>query len=438
MAIQLKQLVPYLLLLSIFSVSHGKEKPCKCSDSDQDRKSYHTFDDAGYAFRLIDREAGVVRRAGINILSNDSAVYQNNTGVLSTINRWIKLWQDHPDGLGVDEASFSVSIVYQPTPDPEVYSGLTFLIIPAEMLENVDHPNSSLAKELLAIDDDQHLQLSHPITRTAPVLGAYVSVMIGMLELNRAPGGPDDETEISIVGVKFSITPTTGVGNRTAAYKVWIDYDRVSLSVYLDMENKSKPVDAIADQKLSISSVLSRYLSFNLVATSSKLLSRTSIDFRATVEDLPRYYGDKGNFMSRKMTILSSVLGPVAVTAVVAAGVAWYFNSRYRRWQKDLDQLARSMERLPGVPTKVDFADINKATGYFNENMKLGGGGFGTVYRCTLSAAACKMDRPMDVAVKRFTRDVQNHRYDDFLAEVSIINRLRHKNIVPLMGEYLT
>jgi interleukin-1 receptor-associated kinase 1 len=48
------------------------------------------------------------------------------------------------------------------------------------------------------------------------------------------------------------------------------------------------------------------------------------------------------------------------------------------------------------------------------------------------------MDRPMDVAVKRFTRDVQNHRYDDFLAEVSIINRLRHKNIVPLMGEYLT
>jgi interleukin-1 receptor-associated kinase 1 len=224
-----------------------------------------------------------------------------------------------------------------------------------------------------------------------------------------------------------------------AAYKVWIDYDRVRLWVYVDMESKPKPVDAIADQKLSIAGVVSEYLTFNLISTSAKLfISRTGIDFRTTVEVLPRYYGDKGNFMSRKMTILSSVLGPVAVTAVVAAGMAWYFNSRYRRWQKDLDQLARSMERLPGVPTKVDFADINKATGYFNENMKLGGGGFGTVYRCTLSAAACKMDRPMDVAVKRFTRDVQNHRYDDFLAEVSIINRLRHKNIVPLMGEYLT
>ena len=41
----------------------------------------------------------------------------------------------------------------------------------------------------------------------------------------------------------------------------------------------------------------------------------------------------------------------------------------------------------------------------------------------------------MDIAVKRFTRDVRNRRYDDFLAEVSIINRLRHKNIVPLIGE---
>jgi interleukin-1 receptor-associated kinase 1 len=41
----------------------------------------------------------------------------------------------------------------------------------------------------------------------------------------------------------------------------------------------------------------------------------------------------------------------------------------------------------------------------------------------------------MDVAVKRFTREVQNRRYGDFLAEVSIINRLRHKNIVPLFGE---
>ncbi|KAF8742490.1 hypothetical protein HU200_013614 [Digitaria exilis] len=40
----------------------------------------------------------------------------------------------------------------------------------------------------------------------------------------------------------------------------------------------------------------------------------------------------------------------------------------------------------------------------------------------------------MDVAVKKFTQEVEDQRYNDFLAEVSIINRLRHKNIVPLVG----
>ncbi|KAF8692761.1 hypothetical protein HU200_039429 [Digitaria exilis] len=40
----------------------------------------------------------------------------------------------------------------------------------------------------------------------------------------------------------------------------------------------------------------------------------------------------------------------------------------------------------------------------------------------------------MEVAVKKFLREVEHRRYDDFLAEVSIINRLRHKNIVPLIS----
>ncbi|KAI5010249.1 hypothetical protein ZWY2020_012386 [Hordeum vulgare] len=40
------------------------------------------------------------------------------------------------------------------------------------------------------------------------------------------------------------------------------------------------------------------------------------------------------------------------------------------------------MERLPGVPTKVDFADIKKATGNFHETMKLGEAG-SAPYMCT-------------------------------------------------------
>jgi interleukin-1 receptor-associated kinase 1 len=79
-------------------------------------------------------------------------------------------------------------------------------------------------------------------------------------------------------------------------------------------------------------------------------------------------------------TIVWSVLGSAAATAVTAAAVAyWYFNSKYRGWKKDLDQLAKSMQQLPGVPTQFDFADIKKATNNFHETIRLGQGGFGSL-----------------------------------------------------------
>ncbi|CAN6247843.1 unnamed protein product [Urochloa humidicola] len=134
--------------------------------------------------------------------------------------------------------------------------------------------------------------------------------------------------------------------------------------------------------------------------------------------------------------ILSSVLGSVAATTVGAAAVYSYLNSKYRRWKKDLDQLAKTMQSLPGVPTRVDFAEIKKATNNFHESMKLGRGGFGVVYGCALPAdAASRTGQAMKVAVKKFTRELTDRRrYEDFIAEVSIINRLRHKNVVPLVG----
>ncbi|KAK1642775.1 hypothetical protein QYE76_060580 [Lolium multiflorum] len=373
MASQLKQLVPYyLLLLSIFYISHAKEKPCKCSDSGQDRRSNHTLEGGDLIFRLVDKESGVVRRVGFDFVRNLSeSAYAYNTSVLSTMYSW-----------------------------------------------NLDHANNSLTQ--LVASDVGSLNITSPYRSTFSGVNDEVSVAIWY------PGE-------RMVGVDISIQHTHADAFN---YSVWIDYDHVGrgLAVYVELEGKARPKNAITAQNLNISTVTAQYVYFGLVSTAAQLL-RTSrgIDFRATVDDLPVYLPEKGGFLTRKMTILFSILGPVTATALMAIALACYFNSRYRRWHRELDMLARSMERLPGVPTKVDFADIKKATCNFRETMKLGGGGFGTVYRCTLPAADSKMDQPMDVAVKRFTRDVQNHRYEDFLTEVSIINRLRHKNIVPLI-----
>ncbi|KAI4967981.1 hypothetical protein ZWY2020_006879 [Hordeum vulgare] len=430
------QLVPCLLLLSITSSSsHAKAQPCECecpdNNSDHDRaRSNYTTDRAGFQNQLIDKDTGVL---------HDSSAFPQKTGVLCTIDRWIQLWQKRPDG-GVDEASFSVTIEYQPVHSQygtnHAYRGIAFLILPRDALGHLEADNSALAKQLVASVSIGTLNLSNDTSRNASVSSSSVSVKIGSAVLKTA------RYSVRIMGVDITIDPGPVADAASSNYSVWIDYDRVgrSLAVYVDAVGKPKPDNTIAEVRfLSISSgnvgvSSSPGVYFGILSTMEQAFD-SGIRWAATIEDLPYYYTDNGGgFLSRKVTILSSVLGSVATTAVIAVSVACYFNSRYRRWHSDLDQLARSMERLPGVPTKVDFADIKKATGNFHETMKLGGGGFGTVYMCTLPAAASKTERPMEVAVKRFTRDVRNHCYDDFLAEVSIINRLRHKNIVPLIG----
>ncbi|XP_037442132.1 probable L-type lectin-domain containing receptor kinase S.5 [Triticum dicoccoides] len=427
---QLKQLVPCLLLLSIMSsLSQAKAQQCNRPGSDENRKGNYSMDDTNFRFHTIGKDSGFLRTmVGLDLLRNLSDADVNNTGVFSIFDLWITLWQVGQEQLSIDEASFSITMVYQPLMD-QSRSGLTFLILSYRLLTSLEAyvgANSSLAKQLVAID------ISNPTTRSASVSGSSFSVRIGALANLTTSGTRYNNSTMAVV---INIDP---VAAAISNYSVWIDYDRVghSLSVYVDVEGRLKPGNAIAEVNLRISSIDFPYVRFGLLSTTAQLLRAGAIKCSAIVEGLPRSYEEDkaGGLLSRKETIITSILGSIAGTAGMVAAVACYFGSRYRRWHKELDKLARSMERLPAVPKKVDFADIYKATRNFHEDMKLGGGGFGTVYRCTLPAAASKTGQPMDVAIKRFTRDVQDRRYDDFLAEVSIISRLRHKNIVPLIG----
>jgi interleukin-1 receptor-associated kinase 1 len=237
-------------------------------------------------------------------------------------------------------------------------------------------------------------------------------------------------------------SPGSSSGGLGSRYSVRIDYDHIqhSISVSIDATQAGTPSTATTNGVPKVSSILPQYASLGFYSTMGQLLQLDA--WSLTAERLPYSYSyplssnspakPKGN---NGYTIISSVLGSAAAVAITAAVVYVYFNSKYRRWKKEQDKLAKTMQRLPGVPTQVDYADIRKATKNFHATMKLGKGGFGAVYRCTLPAASLRTGRGMQVAVKKFTRDVEDRRYDDFLAEVSIINRLRHKNIVPLVGE---
>lgn len=72
------------------------------------------------------------------------------------------------------------------------------------------------------------------------------------------------------------------------------------------------------------------------------------------------------------------------------------------------------------------LAEIERATERFSQRKIIGEGGFGRVY-CGL------LDDGSEVAVKLLTRDYQN-RDREFIAEVEMLSRLHHRNLVKLLG----
>ncbi|GFS39433.1 concanavalin A-like lectin protein kinase family protein [Actinidia rufa] len=138
------------------------------------------------------------------------------------------------------------------------------------------------------------------------------------------------------------------------------------------------------------------------------------------------YYPEDKNPPSRKIPILGIGVG-VGGVLVVGAVVLGYYLVKKRGMAQPKRNIIVALKRLPGTPREFKFGDLKKATNNFDEKNKLGQGGFGVVYRGYLKK------ENQEVAVKWFSRETIKGQ-DDFLAELTIINRLRHKHLVPLLG----
>jgi interleukin-1 receptor-associated kinase 1 len=79
-------------------------------------------------------------------------------------------------------------------------------------------------------------------------------------------------------------------------------------------------------------------------------------------------------------------------------------------------------------PQRFSYNDLAAATGNFSDDRRLGRGGFGSVYAGFLTDGNHR-----DVAVKRVS-ETSRQGWKEFVSEVRIISRLRHRNLVQLIG----
>ncbi|EXC36488.1 L-type lectin-domain containing receptor kinase IX.1 [Morus notabilis] len=80
-------------------------------------------------------------------------------------------------------------------------------------------------------------------------------------------------------------------------------------------------------------------------------------------------------------------------------------------------------------PKRFTYKELSRATNDFAEEGKLGEGGFGGVYKGLLS----DQNSNIEIAVKRVSRGSKQGK-KEYIAEVKIISRLRHRNLVQLIG----
>jgi len=78
-------------------------------------------------------------------------------------------------------------------------------------------------------------------------------------------------------------------------------------------------------------------------------------------------------------------------------------------------------------PQRFSYDELAAATGNFSDDRRLGRGGFGSVYSGVLA------DGNREVAVKRVS-ETSRQGWKEFASEVRIISRLRHRNLVQLIG----
>jgi hypothetical protein len=209
---------------------------------------------------------------------------------------------------------------------------------------------------------------------------------------------------------------------------VWIEYNGTSRHVWVYMSKKgSRPATAVLDSPLDLSTVLvgkTAHFGFSASTGEEYELNRVLM-WNMTVEILPGGVDPPGTkaLSGWKLGVIIGV--PCAVFVAMALGLCagMYIWNRRKR-----DRLFTS---CPGEVKKFEYKELRKATNNFHDKMKLGQGGYGVVYRATVLG---EDGQSLEVAVKRFSRASAKGQ-EDFLAELSIINLLRHRNLVKLVGK---
>lgn len=352
----------------------------------------------------------------------------NNPGVFSLANqsgrimfkKKFKLWDGDNENSTV--ASFDTSFLVNMFPSPSSNStpgeGLAFVIAPSINLPDNSH--------------GQYLGLTNPDTdnqTTNGILAVELDTVKQSFDPDNNHIGLNIHSIRSVVARPLTPLNITLAPGTPAFHNVWIRYNGTEkiIRVYIaDQPQKASPTPPmprtpIIQYNLDLRKVVNKESYFGFAASTGTLIQLNCVlRWNITIEYIP---GPKSPIMKIGLGV-----GIPLVVGLLALGAYFgYYLYKKRLVERSQSNILSRLRTLPGMPKEYRFRELKKATNNFDDRKKLGQGGYGVVYRGLLP------EDNEEVAVKWFSRESLKGE-DDFLAELTIINRLRHKHLVRLLG----
>ncbi|XP_022749126.1 L-type lectin-domain containing receptor kinase IX.1-like [Durio zibethinus] len=330
----------------------------------------------------------------------------------------LQLW-DPVTGKAADfftHFSFNISML-QP---PNGGDGITFLIAP----NGSTIPDYSWGGCLALIDNCSDFNTS-----------GLVAVEFDTYQNDWDPNDNHIGININSIRSAANITWNTSIKNGSKAH-AWITYDSRTrnLSVFLTyLENPIFYGNSSLSYEVNLSKVLPEWVA---VGFSSSTGYRTEIhnilswEFNSTkLSTGPDNQGDGGGVNIG--LVVGCVVGGSFVAVGTIAILLFFWRKKTTQQKKEEgseqdDSMDHEFEHGTG-PKRFSFAEMVRATNNFSEEGKLGEGGFGGVYKGFLSSLN------LSIAVKRVSK-MSKQGKKEYIAEVKIISKLRHKNLVQLIG----
>jgi hypothetical protein len=223
--------------------------------------------------------------------------------------------------------------------------------------------------------------------------------------------------------------------NNGENYQVWIDLFRSHINVTMALAGMERPRRPLISEFVNLSTVLldDMYAGFGAatgqLVESHKILawsfsnSNSSIGDALLTRNLPSFVPPKGSVFRSKGFVVGV---SVASFFVAVCGVLVYVILYRKKRRKGMEGEGIEDWEMEYWPHRINYQEISAATKGFSEENVIGFGGNGKVYRGFFQGG-------VEVAVKRIPCESENG-MSGFLAEVSSLGRLRHRNLVGLRG----